>query len=191
MHFSSSGFSPTVEDQWELTTLRVHEWVQDELFSVGWWLLLALFLLNVYLSWKIADKKRFGETALFTAVVVICIIVLDELGEELVLWYYPVDIIPLFPPASAVNVSCLPFVYGLLFRIAKPWKRFLAVLAVMSVISCFVLEPIFVWANLYRKLDWKSWYGLPIYFAIGVVSKFIVQIAYRPAKKALRDAALE
>jgi len=181
MHYNTSGFSPVVEDQWKLTTARVNEWVQNPLFSMEWWSLLALFLLCSYLWWKTADKKRLGETVLFTASVVIFILVLDELGEELTLWYYPVDIIPLFPPMSAINISCLPFIYAVLYRAAKAWKSFLIASAIMSVIFCFALEPLFVWAGLYKMLTWKSWYGLPLYFAIGVISKFIAGLAYRPA----------
>lgn len=183
MHFSFSGFSPAVEDQWRLTVLRFHDWVQDELLSVRWWVLLGLFLLNAYLLWKTADKKRLGETALFTAVVILSIIVLDEIGEELSLWYYPVDIFPLFPPASAIDISCLPIAYALLFKTVKTWKGFLIALILMSAVSCFVLEPLFVWADLYRKLAWKSWYGLPLYFLIGVIAKLVVQIACRQAEK--------
>jgi hypothetical protein len=181
MHFNTSGFPPDVEDQWYLTAARFHEWLQNELFSVRWWVLLALCLLFVYLWWKIADKKRLGETALFTASVFIFIIVLDELGDELSLWYYPVDLFPLFPPMWAVDISCLPFIYALLFRITKTWKSFLIASAVMCVIFCFALEPLFVWTDVYRPLAWKSWYGLPLYFAIGVASKFIVRLAFRPA----------
>lgn len=179
MNFTSTGFPPDIEDQWKLTVQRLSEWVQDELFSVSWWLLMALFLFTAYLWWKTADKKRLSETVLFTASIVIIVIVLDELGEELSLWYYTVDIIPLFPPMTAIDISCLPLAYALVYRYAKTWKSFLITSAIMSVIFCFALEPLFVWAGVYKMITWKSWYGLPLYFGIGVVSKFIVRIAYR------------
>lgn len=176
MHFKTTGFPSDIEDQWHLTAARLSEWVQDELFGPDWWVLLALFLLTSYLWWKKADKQRLGELALHTAIIIIFILVLDELGEELCLWYYTVDLIPLFPPASAINIACLPFVYMLIYEHARTWKAFTIATVVMALVFCFIFEPIFVWSGVYKMLAWKSYYGLPIYIFIGMASKAIINL---------------
>ena len=166
--------SPDVAVQWQLTCARVREWMQEDVFTIRWWALLALFMITVFIGWKKVDKARLKEMMLFYAIIIVFIIVLDEFGEELSLWYYTTDILPLFPPITAVNISCMPVVYLLIYQYARSWKSFLIATVVMAAIFCFVLEPVFVWAGIYRMLIWKSYYGFPLYILIAVVSKCVV-----------------
>ena len=172
-----------LKDQWELTKARITEWLQPVLFGYKWWILLVLFCITAILLWKKADKSRIVALTIYTAIVVIFILVLDELGQELSLWYYPVDIIPLFPPMTAINISCLPLVYMVIYQRYGTWGKFLIATLIMSTVFCFVFEPIFVWGGIYTMLKWKSYYGLPIYFAIAVASKFLVNIIYSTTEK--------
>ncbi len=175
MIITPAGFGPDVQDQWRLTLAHIEEWQNDQLFRLNWWILLALFLFNMFLWWKLADKKRMSELVLYTVLIIIWVIALDEIGEELSLWYYKADITPLFPPITAIDMSCLPLLYMLIYQYTKTWKSFLIASAVMSIVFCFVFEPIFVWSGVYKMLTWKSWYGLPIYFFIGVASRFVMR----------------
>jgi hypothetical protein len=176
VHFKTTGFPPDIEDQWRLTAMRFYEWVRDELFSPNWWILAALFVLTALIWWKKVDKSRLGEMLLYTALIIIFIIILDELGEELSLWYYTADIFPLFPPINAVDISCMPAVYMLVYQYSKNWKAFIIATVVMALVFCFVFEPIFVWSGIYAMLTWKSYYGLPIYIFIGLASKAVISI---------------
>lgn len=164
-----------IEEQWKLTTARVDEWVQNDLLKLNWWILLALFVLTAYLWWKTVDKTRLNEMVLYTALIVLFIIVLDELGEELSLWYYTTDVIPLFPPLTAMDITSMPIVYMLVYQYFRTWKRFIIVTVAMAGVFCFVFEPIFVWSGVYKLLIWQSYYGFPIYIFIAAASKFIVQ----------------
>jgi hypothetical protein len=186
MHFTTSGFPPEIIDQWKLTAERFNDWVQNELFSPDWWILLALFLLNVYLWWKAADKARLPEYILFTAVIIAIVIVLDEIGDELTLWHYPTDIFPLFPPMTAINLSSLPFLYTFIYRYARTWKAFLIANAAASVVFCFAFEPVFIWVGMYKLLNWESWWGLPLYFLIPVAAKSVTKSVYSISEKKTR-----
>ena len=172
-----------LKDQWELTNARIAEWLQSEVFSLKWWILLVLFCITAVLLWKKADKSRIVELSIYTGIIVVFIIVLDELGEELTLWYYPVDIIPLFPPMSAVNITCMPLIYMVIYQRYGTWGKFLIATLIMSTVFCFVFEPIFVWGGTYKMLKWKSYYGLPIYFAIAVSAKAFVNVIYSKKEK--------
>jgi hypothetical protein len=169
--------------QWELAKARIDEWLTSGLFHYKWWILLILFCISAILLWKRADKSRIVELTIYTAIVVLFIIVLDELGEELTLWYYPVDIIPLFPPITAVNITCMPLVYMLIYQRFGMWGKFLIVTLIMSIVFCFVLEPVFVWGGIYTMLKWKYYYGFPIYIAIAVAAKMIVNVIYSTKEK--------
>ena len=111
---------------------------------------------------------------LYTALIVIFIIVMDEIGEELSLWYYTIDLFPLFPPITAINITSMPLVYMLIYQHTKTWKSFLIATTIMAAVFCFIFEPIFVWGGIYKLLSWKSYYGFPLYIFIAVASKFIV-----------------
>lgn len=172
-----------LKDQWDLTQTRITEWLQSELFSFKWWILLALFCVTAILMWKKADKARIVELTIYSAIVVIFIIVLDELGEELSLWFYTVDIIPLFPPISAIDITCMPLIYMLLYQRFGTWGKFIIAALIMATVFCFVFEPVFVWGGIYTMLTWKSVYGFPIYFAIAVVPKLLINVIYSNKEK--------
>lgn len=160
--------------QWDLTRTRFDIWIRTDLFHFRWWGMLLLFIAALFIWWKTVDKSRLNEIMLYYALVIIMILVLDELGEELTLWYYTTDIIPIFPPMSAINLSCLPTLYSLVFQYFRTWKGFFMASATLAVVSCFVLEPLFVWVGVYGTLSWQFYYGLPLYFAIAILGRAAV-----------------
>jgi len=169
--------------------MRFEEWMQNDLFHFRWWLLIALYILCTYIWWKTVDKSRLMEIVLYTAMIVIIILTLDELGEELTLWDYPVDIFPLFPPISAIDFSCMPLVYSLIYQRFRTWKSFTAASLAMAVIFCFICEPVFVFSGIYQTLTWKYYYGLPIYFAMAIGVKAAVILFYKVADRSRRETA--
>jgi hypothetical protein len=171
MQLLSNDIPPDVALQWELTLTRFEDWLKNDAFRFEWWLLLAVFLLSLFIWWKTVDKARLNELVLYAAIVSVMILVLDELGEELTLWDYPVEIIPLFPPIAAIDLASLPLVYSLIYQYFKTWKSFTVASIVMSVASCFVFEPLFVMSGIYQMITWKNYYGLPLYFAIAMCAK--------------------
>jgi hypothetical protein len=185
MKFNPSPSQPAVALQWKLTTLRFDEWLHSEVFTWQWWALLAIMAATALLMWKLSDKKRLVETALYTAIIILFIIVLDEIGEEMLLWYYPIDVLFMFPPTSAVDVSSMPLVYMLIFQLFKSWKSFTIATFVMAAVFCILVEPIFVWGGVYVMLQWKSIFGLPIYAFIAFASKGIVQLIFNYSKPPL------
>ena len=164
----------SVELQWELTASRFEEWLKNELFHFKWWILLCVFILSVVIWWKCIDKSRLSELVLCAGIVCIFVLVLDELGEELALWEYPVKIFPLFPPISAIDLASLPFLYSLIYQYFGTWKSYAIASAVMSVLSCFVMEPLFILSGIYQLITWKTYYGMPVYFAIAISTKWIM-----------------
>lgn len=166
---------PDLQLQWKLTATRSQEWLHEELFSPGWFLLLALLLTTVILWWKLVDKSRLSEITLYSLFVFLFIIALDELGEEMTLWYYPVDLFFLFPPTTAINVSCMPLLYMLVYqRYGGSWRSFVIATVIMALSFSFIFEPIAVWLGIYVILKWRYYYGYPIYCFIAFFSKFIV-----------------
>jgi hypothetical protein len=179
-----------IELQLELSRTRIDMWLRNSAFRWRWWALLLLFLVIVFLWWKLVDKRRLGENILYTALIVLVVLILVELGEELSLWDYPVDVIPLFPPISAIDLVCLPFVYSMVYQMFRTWKGFTLASLAMAVIFCFVCEPIFVFLGIYQTITWKYYYGLPIYFTMAILTKAAVGLLYRIAGRHKKGTAL-
>jgi len=182
MQFILTNIPLDVEIQWQLTVTRFHEWIEDDIFSFNWWTLLILFLLCFYIWWKLTDKSRLNEIILYAGFITIMILILDELGEELSLWDYTTDLFPVFPPITAIDLSCMPMVYSLIYQCFRTWKSFIIATLVMATIFCFICEPIFVWSGVYQMLKWKSYYGFPIYISLSLISKAAVTKIYSISK---------
>ena len=172
-----------VEIQWQLACVRFGEWMREDVFHFRWWILLLLFFVCVYIWWRTVDKSRLNEMILYSALIIIIILSLDELGEELSLWYYPTDIFPLFPPISAIDFSCMPLIYSLIYQHFRTWKSFTIATVLMAVIFCFICEPIFVFGGIYQTITWKYYYGLPIYIAMALGCKAAVIQFYKISDK--------
>ena len=160
--------------QWQLTSVRFQEWIENDVLRFRWWLLLSVFILSVLIWWRLADQSRLHEIILFAGITCIIILILDELGEEMTLWDYPVEIFPLFPPISSVDLASLPMVYSLIYQYCQTWKSFTIASFLFSALSCFVLEPLFVLVGIYQMITWRSYYGLPLYFAIALFAKAMI-----------------
>jgi hypothetical protein len=178
--FALSG----IEVQKQLTSARLDEWMHNEVFHLRWWFLLVLFIVSIYLWVKIADKSRLYEIILYMALITISVLVLDELGEELTLWDYPYDLLPLFPPLFSVDLASLPIVYSLVYQYFRTWRSFIIASIVMAAIFCFILETLLVLTGVYQMLKWKSYYGFPIYIFMAIGAKALVNIIYSIHTKA-------
>lgn len=175
-----TAFPPNVQEQWRLLSSRFTEWLQGDLLNFQWQILLGLYLLTTWLWWKKVDKARLAEMVFHSVLIILIVIILDELGEEMSLWYYTVDLVPLFPPITAIDLSCLPLVYMLIYQHTRHWKTFILASIVMSIVFYFVCEPIFVWSGVYQLLAWRYYYGLPLYFLIGVITRAIAMKIFHP-----------
>lgn len=181
MLFAATGMSADVPIQRLLTEIRIGQWLQDDLFHFHWWLLLSLFVFSIVVWWRLVDKARLPEISLFAGFTVIATLVLDELGEELALWDYPIDILPIFPPLTAVDLATLPIVYSLVYQYCGTWRSFCRAMTLVAAVFAFVCEPLLVWGDFYQLLKWQYYYGVPIYIVLAILIRWTVIKIYAAA----------
>jgi hypothetical protein len=119
------------------------------------------------------------ENILYTALIVLVVLILDELGEELSLWDYrstsfavPSDI------GDRPGVPAVCLFHGLsMFRTWKGlrWHR----LRWRYLLLC--LRAHICFPGIYQTITWKYYYGLPIYFTMAILTKAAVGLLYRIA----------
>ncbi|MDR3561179.1 MAG: hypothetical protein P4N41_24525 [Negativicutes bacterium] len=153
---------------------RIDNWLDTDFATAAWWGEIAITILTLFLWWKLVDKKRLIDITLYGFLVMATSLTLDQIGYELGFWYYPVDLIPLFPPATAVDFIALPVIYSLIFQYCRHWKPFLAATLLMSTVFCFFLEPLMVKMGYYVLIKWRYYYGFPIYTVMAVVFKALL-----------------
>jgi hypothetical protein len=163
MFLSVSEIPEDVGIQKQLTSIHIEEWMKEDVFHLKWWLLIGLILIFLFAWWKAADKSKFRDVCLFAALVTIAALGINEYGEELTLWDYPTDIIPIFPPLSSINLISLPLTYSIVYQYFRTrWGFIWAALAITALI-CLVIEPALEWAGLYQLIKWRHYYSFPIY----------------------------
>jgi hypothetical protein len=167
----------------ELSRLDIEDWLTYDLFSKEWWIIIFSFFTPWVIFVKLVKRDRLPELVLFNLCILIICETLDHLGYELGLWFYPVEMLPLFPRFEEVNLSALPVTYTLIYQYYSDWKRYSIALVIMSSIFVFLAEPVLIKMNLYQPLHWNPVYGFPVYIAIGLVVKWFVQALYSAALK--------
>lgn len=161
-----------------MTQTDIRSWLNHDYLSLQWFILLAIFIVPWLLFYKLARREKLPELLLFGSWVAICSEILDHLGFELGLWFYPIELAPLFPRFEEVNLSTLPVAYMLIYQYFPSWKGFAVAMLAMAALFTLVAEPALVWLGLYMPLKWKMFYGLPIYAAIGLGLKWLVHKVY-------------
>jgi hypothetical protein len=163
-----------LELQEKMTRVDIESWLDHDFLSTEWWLQLVMFILPWFVFWRFAKREKLPELALYGSWVLVLAESLDHVGYELGFWFYPAELAPLFPRFEEVNLSALPVIYMLIYQYFPTWKGFTAAITVMALIFTLAAEPALIALGLYTPLHWKPYYGLPIYIAIGLMLKWLV-----------------
>jgi hypothetical protein len=158
-----------VEIQEQLTSIHIDEWMKEDVFQLKWWLLIGFILVFLFVWWKAADKSKFRDVCMFVALVTIVTLGINEYGEELTLWDYPIDVIAIFPPLSSINLVSLPLIYSIVYQYFRTRRSFIWAVSAITAIICLIIEPLWEQAGLYQLLKWRHFYSIPIYVAMAIV----------------------
>lgn len=145
---AASDIPKSVKDQMDLTSDRIDNWLKNDLLRPGWWVLIALVVVCLAVWFVMLDKKRLHETLLFAALLTIICLGINEYGEELILWNYPVSIIPVFPSLISLNLLLLPLACSLAYQYSKTAWRFLWAALIITAVLCFAVEPLLSLGNM-------------------------------------------
>ncbi len=170
-----------IELQEKMTRLDIQSWLEHDFLSTEWWIQLVMFVIPWLVFVRLAKREQLPELVLYGSWVMILAEALDHIGYELGYWFYPTEIAPLFPRFEEVNLSALPVIYMLVYQYFPSWKRFTIAITVTAVIFTLAAEPALIHLGLYTPLTWKPYYGLPIYIAIGLALKWLVEKTFRLA----------
>jgi hypothetical protein len=149
-------------------------WMQSNLFSLAWWIMLITFIVLWVIWWKYLNKTKLFEIITYGFMISFIATVIDELGVALVLWGYPNTLFPIFPPLVFVNLGAIPIILMLIYQHFKTWKLFIVASLITSLLLAFVFEPLTIWLGIYEIYNWRFIYSVPIYFFTPLFFKWLI-----------------
>ncbi|RBW68088.1 CBO0543 family protein [Bacillus taeanensis] len=150
-------------------------WINHDLFSFNWWVLLVLNILFIYVAYKVLDRTRLFELLTVGGLVIAFSTMLDVILIQYVLTAYPTSLTPLSPSFfTSSTYIILPVSYMLLYQFFSTWKSFIVAMVIAGIFLAFVTENVFRLLNIYQYIQWNSFLSLTIYMGIAIILKWIM-----------------
>lgn len=157
-----------------LWNLTYSYWKTETLFSIKWWVLIAMNAISYAVWWKIVDKGRLNQLLLFGSFVAVGRILMDIIGTNTNLWSYDIREIPFFPSPFIHDFTITPLALMIVYQYSPSWKKFLAWTAVVSGVITFVLFPIFMAFNYLKYYNWNHIYSFILIILLAALSRVVV-----------------
>jgi len=157
------------------TDMRMQQYLQNVIFTWQWWLLVFLMIGPWILWWYLVDKKRLTPICLLGMFVLATCVWMDDLGTDLILWYYPYKLLPIYPQLVPINYSVLPVAYMLIYQFFAAWRSYITAMLIMATLFSFVAEPALNYLGIYIVLKWQYYYSLPIYMLIAISHRWLLE----------------
>lgn len=159
----------------ELTWARIENWLETDLFTWQWWLVLAILLIPWIIFCRIVNRKQLPKLLLYGTFLMLLTITLDLTGFEIGLWYYPIKLLPVGPLTAYIDISPLPVIYMLEYQYFPRWKNFIMISIGTGFVFSFCFEPIMIALGLYIPIRWEYYYGLPVYILMPILIRLAVE----------------
>ncbi|SDE98110.1 CBO0543 family protein [Sporomusa acidovorans] len=157
--------------------LQYQHWLQYELFTYQWWLLLATLIVPWIFWWRIVDRSRTGIILAYGIYIMFVVTAMDATGLALKLWIYPIKLLPIIPDSIGIDWGLLTVLDMLIYQYFPKWKTFLIVESIAAVLLAFVGEPFAEWLEAYFVLHWYHTWSFPLYIMKAVIGKWLIEKA--------------
>ncbi len=168
-----------------LHQLSFNEWINNDIFTFRWWILVLSLIVPWLIWYHLVDKGKLKEMLFYLLSTSGVAILLDEIGISLGMWAYPVKVIPILPRLITVNYSMVPIIFVLMYQYFPRWKSFIIANIILTLVFSFILEPILVWMDLYDLVTWKYIYSVPTYLFAAILLKLFAEKIKRMQHNAL------
>ncbi|MFB5193113.1 CBO0543 family protein [Alicyclobacillus fastidiosus] len=174
MSNSQADYKNIYEATKRFRDVRMDHWLHHDLFSLQWWLLLALTIVPWFIWWKLADKQRLLELMCYGTLIAAICIALDAIGTVNLWWMYRSELIIQFPGLLVADISDIPVVFMLVYQYCSTWKSFIIAMVFVSIAFAFVIEPLFMRVQLYNPLSWEYVYSFLVYMFMAMLIRLMV-----------------
>ncbi|RIW35632.1 hypothetical protein D3H55_07035 [Bacillus salacetis] len=151
--------------------LEMNYWLNDNLFSLNWWVVFILNFLFLILFIILIDRQRILLVSLVFTSSFILVSSVDEIGNYFGLWSYRTQFLAFFEAVNAVDFLTVPVIITLIYQFFTSWKSFIISSLIGSALIGFIFVPIFVYFEFYKLNHWNYFYSFLTLFIIGLIVK--------------------
>lgn len=160
----------------ELAELSIQDWISNEVFSFGWFLMVAIMIV-AYAAWlKLVDRKRgtgillIGSLEAVAKLIIVAILLDNILG----LYDYKIRILPVPANVFATSVTLSPILIMLVTQYTSSWKGFLLWAAIGNAFLNFVIFPIYTAIGVldFHK-GWNVFYHFLVLYTIAICVRVV------------------
>lgn len=164
----------------QISQMVYDHWINHELFTWQWWLILILTFVPWFIWWRFLDKNRKLEIFSFGLVIALVASFLDVFGWNRHLWSYPIQLLPVCTPLLPFDFTVLPIINMLIYQYFRKWRSFFLGNVIAAFFFAFISEPFLKWINVYDPHDWKHIYSVPIYIGNALLGKWLIEKMKKP-----------
>lgn len=157
-----------------LWNLTYNNWKTEELFSAQWWSLIAIIAISYIVWWKLVDKQRIIQIVLFGSLVSVGRIVMDIVGNNLVLWSYDIRVLPMIPIPFIHDFTISPLIYMLVYQYSTSWKAFFVFNIVTTGALSFIFLPLLSASRVLNLYNWNYFYTFILVIFITSLSRAVM-----------------
>lgn len=149
-------------------------WKTQVLFSPRWWSLVVLIAVAYLIWWGLVEKRRLSQILLFGSFVATGRIVMDLVGNNMVLWSYDIRELPLSPSPFFHDLTVTPLALMLVYQYTHSWRKFLVWAAVTVGSITFVFFPALMAFGFLKYYHWQHTYSFVLIIGIAVTARAVL-----------------
>ncbi|WP_129731720.1 CBO0543 family protein [Ectobacillus funiculus] len=160
----------------QLKDVGYERWVEHDLFSWQWWLLLAATILP-WIGWMYLVKKPHRPHVFaFAMLIGITSSILDVIGADMLLWGYPTKLIFMVPPLFPADLTMIPVLFSLVYYYGKVWSRYIVYVIFLAIVFSYVFEPLFEIVDIYRMHHFPHWASLIGFVCVALIVRWVLDM---------------
>jgi hypothetical protein len=157
---------------------KIHIWAEHVVFSDLWWMGVGLTIIP-WIIWFMVRPKQSTDRLLYIGLMAaIFSTVFDVLGDQIALWHYRFNVIPILPTYIPWDLTLMPVSVMLALQFkpnANPYMK----ASIFAVLTSYVAEPFFNWLGVYQPKIWRYSYSLPIQFLVYIAAHYLLRLRNR------------
>lgn len=164
------------EKERELAEQSIKDWTSNEVFTFGWFLMVAIIIITYAVWLKLVDRKRgtglllIGSLEAVAKLIFVAILLDNILG----LYDYNIRLLPVPANVFATSVTLSPIFIMLVTQYTSSWKGYLLWTAVSNAILCFVIFPIYTAVGILEfHKGWNVFYHFLALYAIAICVRVV------------------
>ncbi|MFT8323474.1 MAG: CBO0543 family protein [Bacillus sp. (in: firmicutes)] len=163
------------QEKSKLLKLIYSHWINHDLFSLNWWILICATIFPYFIWWRFVKKDRFFEIFCYGLLCSCFSIILDVIGTEMMLWGYPDKLVPWIPPLLPADFVIIPITAMIVYQRFETWKSFLLANFCWAILFSYIIEPFFVKLGMFALGNhWCHTYSFFGFFLLGIVLKLFI-----------------